>query len=268
MLVTKRMSIVPTMRCTLRCELCSNHMSQFRNPVDASVEEMERDIDLLFELFDHIEWLQFVGGEIFLHRGMVDVYRYCMKYRNKFDRLILETNATVLPREEEISALRPYGQHCKIMISDYGKLSYKRDEFVEMLDKGSIPYVLKKYFGEDQHFGGWIDNTGRRDYGEPDNVVAAKAARCPQVRIENMHCFRGKLHRCSNSLFLSELKLFTPNDRDYVDLLDKTLSADAKRGIIADFYKYPRKSCHYCAWKDADSLPRFPAGKQIAKAEG
>ena len=63
MLKTKRMSIVPTFVCTLRCRLCSNHMPAFQNPPRASVEEMKADIDALFALFDHIEWLQFVGGE-------------------------------------------------------------------------------------------------------------------------------------------------------------------------------------------------------------
>jgi hypothetical protein len=81
---------------------------------------------------------------------------------------------------------------------------------VRVLEANAIPCNVKPYCGDDQHFGGWIDNTGCRDYGEPDDVVAAKAARCPQVLLENMHCFRGKLHRCSNSLFMTELGLFTP----------------------------------------------------------
>lgn len=263
MLTTKRMSIVPTMRCTLKCKLCSNHMSEFKNPVDATVDEMTRDIDILFRLFDKIEWLQFVGGEIFLHKGMAEVYNYCRKYFGKFDKLILESNATLIPREEEIAALRNYGQNAKVMISDYGKLSCKRDEFIRILESNSIPYVVKKYYDEDQHFGGWIDNTGCRDYGEPDSVVAEKAARCPQVRLENMHCYRGKLHRCSNSLFMSELNLFVPNKDDFVDLLDDSLSDEQKRDTIKMFYRRPRRSCHFCRWKDADMLPRYPAAEQI-----
>lgn len=263
MLNTKRMSIVPTMRCTLRCKLCSNHVTEFKKPIDATVEEMIRDIDILFELFDKIEWLQFVGGEIFLHKGMAEVYDHCKVHRGKFSKLILESNATILPREAEITSLRKYGQDAKVMISDYGTLSSKSDEFIRILESNEIPYVVKKYHDDDQHYGGWIDNTACRDYGESDSMVAAKAAHCPQVLLENMHCFRGKLHRCSNSLFMSELKLFVPNDRDYVDLLDKSQSDNMKRDIIKDFYIYPRKSCHFCSWKDADSLQRYPAAEQI-----
>lgn len=264
MLTTKRLSIVPTLRCTLRCKLCSNHMTKFIKPVDATAEEMIRDIDILFCLFDKIGWLQFVGGEIFLHKGMAEVYSHCLKHRDKFDKLILETNATLLPRDAEIAALRRYGPDAEVMISDYGVLSSRRDEMIRVLEAGGIACDVKKYCDDNQHFGGWIDNTGCRDYGESDDVVAAKAARCPQVLLENMHCFRGKLHRCSNSLFMTELGLFTPNDGDYVDLTDPGVPDDAKREIIRKFYQYPRKSCHYCLWKDAEILPRFPAAEQLS----
>lgn len=263
LLTTKRMSIVPTMRCTLRCKLCSNHMPDFKKKVDATAEEMKRDIDYLFKLFNKIEWLQFVGGEIFLHKDMAHIYNFCQKYRSQFNKLIIETNGTILPNQSEISALCNYGEDAKVMISDYGKYSSRRDEFIQILENNNIPYIVKRYCGDKQHFGGWIDNTGCRNYGESDDVVAEKAAKCPQVLIENMHCYRGRLHRCSNSLFLSELNLFTPNDNDYVDLNDSCISDDIKRKIIANFYKHPRKSCYYCAWKDADSLPRYPAGEQL-----
>lgn len=263
LLTTKRMSIVPTMRCTLHCKLCSNHMPAFKNPVDATVEEMERDIDNLFVLFDRIEWLQFVGGEIFLHTGMAQVYDYCHRYEDKFSKLILETNATLPPRPKEIDALHSFGDRANVMISDYGAVSRGKKEFIRAFEENGIPYILKKYYGEDQHFGGWIDNTGRRDYGESDETVAKLYPNCPQMRIENMHCYRGKLHLCPNSLFLSELKLFEPNEKDFVDLNDGAKSLEEKQKIIRQFYKYPPKSCHYCMWKYAATMPRYSAAEQL-----
>lgn len=265
MLKTKRMSIVPTFVCTLKCKLCSNHMPNFKNPPKATTEEMKSDIDRLFQLFDHIEWLQFVGGEIFTHRRLDEVFEYCKKYSAKFDRLIIETNATLMPAEAELASLLSYGERLKVMISDYGELSKARDALVDILEKHNIEYVLKRYHGdtESQHFGGWIDNTACRDLLEPDDYVARQAAQCAQVRLENMHVFRGKLHRCSNSLFLSELGILTPNRDDYVDLNDDK-SLDEKVAIIEKFYAYPRKSCHYCAWKSGDTARRYGAAEQTA----
>ena len=263
MLQTKRMSIVPTFICTLRCKLCSNHMPEFEHPPKATVEEMKADIDRLFQLFDKIEWLQFVGGEIFTHKHLGEVFEYCKKYDSQFDRLIIETNATLLPTDEELDSLLSYGPKLKVMISDYGDLSKARDKYVEIFKDKRIEYVLKVYHGniDNQHFGGWIDNTPCRDLLEPDDYVTKQSALCAQVRLENMHVFRGKLHRCSNSLFVSELGVCVPNMRDYVDLHDGT-SIEEQRGIIEDFYKYPRKSCHYCTWKSGDSAERFGAAEQ------
>lgn len=270
MLTTKRLSIVPTMRCTLNCRLCSNHMPDFTHPpADATADEMIRDIDLSLSLIDHIAWLQFVGGEIFLHRDMARVYEYAFTRKDEFDKLIIETNATIAPREEEVAALKKFGDGCEVMISDYGKLSYHRDEFIKILTENKIPYRLKKYFGEieEQHIGGWLDNTGLRDYGESAEEVIRKAASCAQVRLENMHIYHGKLHRCSNSLFMTELGVLTPNPGDFVDITDDSLSRDEKREIIGKFYKYPRKSCRYCRWKNGDDPgeARYVAAEQVPR---
>lgn len=263
MLKTKRMSVVPTFVCTLRCKLCSNHIPDFQHPPSASVEELKADIDALFTLFDHIDWLQFVGGEIFTHRHLEEVFEYCKKYSSQFDRLIVETNATILPTDKELESLLSYGKKLKVLISDYGELSKALNQMVEVFERHGIEYVRKKYHGnvEDQHFGGWIDNTPCRDLLEPDDYVTKQAAQCAQVRIENMHVFRGKLHRCSNSLFLSELGVCVLNQGDCVDLHDDT-GVEKKREAIRRFYEYPRKSCHYCTWKSGDTAKRYGAAEQ------
>lgn len=266
MLTTKRISIVPTFVCTLRCRLCSNHMPAFENPPRAEATEMQSDIGHLFELFDHVEWLQFVGGEIFTHRHLESVFDYCKKYNHRFDRLIVETNATIMPTDKELESLLSYGSKLKVMISDYGVLSKVRDSLAERLEQENIECVIKQYHGdlEQQHFGGWIDNTPCRDLLESDDYVTKQAAQCAQVRLENMHVFQGKLHRCSNSLFLSELGVCVPNKEDYVDLNDAA-PLEQKRAIIKQFYQYPRKSCHYCTWKSGDSAQRFGAAEQEEK---
>lgn len=267
MLKTKRLSIVPTLRCSLKCKLCSNHMPDFKNPYDATYEEITNDISKIFGLFDYVEWLQFVGGEIFLVKYMADIYEYCLQYKDKFSKIIIETNATIPPREEELQALAKYGENCTVMISDYGPLSRNIDKYVEGFEKYNIPYTRKKYYGDisEQHYGGWIDNTGLKDLNESDEEVESLAKDCAQVRLENMHCFRGKLHRCSNSLFMSELGVVTPDTDDYLDMYDDSKSFDEKRAVINSFYTSARRSCHYCTWKNNSNSAdeRHSAAEQI-----
>jgi len=263
-LIARRLAIIPTTKCTLTCKHCGDFL--FPGGVtrrDIPFDEVCRDIDMCFELFDRVEWLQFVGGEVYIYRDFANLLRYVQKYRSRFDKLIIETNATVAPNEDEQAAMLEYGKDLLVYISDYGHYSYHRDRFIEFMDKHDIKYSLKKYHGEDQYYDGWIDNTNPRDLKEPGDVLEVNAKNCPQNRLKNMHMYDGKLHRCSNSCFMLEMGLYPPKERDFVDLRDNSLTREEKRGIINEFYDSARSSCRYCKQKYMAVLPRHPAAQQV-----
>jgi hypothetical protein len=263
-LTARRLAIVPTTKCTLNCMHCGDFL--FTGGVkrrDIPFDDVCRDIDACFDLFDRVEWLQFVGGEVYVYRDFAKLLRYARKYRDSFDRLVIETNATIAPNADQQAAMLEYGENLFVFISNYGDLSHDLDKFVEFLDGNDIKYSQKKYHGEDQYFDGWIDNTRPRDLKEPGDVLEVNAKNCPQNRIKNMHVYDGKLHRCSNSCFMPELGVFSPKERDFVDLRDDTLSREEKREIISEFYDYARRSCRYCKQKYMAVLPRHPAAQQM-----
>jgi hypothetical protein len=265
-LVARRLAVVPTTMCSLNCKHCGDFL--FTGGVarrDIPFEDVCRDIDACFDLFDRVEWLQFVGGEVYLYRDFAKLIKYARKYRAGFDKLIIETNATVAPNAEEQKAMLEYGKDLFVYISDYGELSYDKHAFVKFMDENDIAYSLKKYYGEDQYYNGWIDNTNPADLKEPGDVLEVNAKNCPQNRIRNMHVYDGKLHRCSNSCFMLELGAIRPKARDFVDLRDATLSLEEKRDIIRDFYAYARESCRYCKQKYMAVLPRYPAAQQVGE---
>jgi hypothetical protein len=263
-LIARRLAIVPTTRCTLNCRHCGDFL--FTGGVarrDIPFENVCRDIDACFDLFDRVEWLQFVGGEVYIYRDFAKLLRYVQKYRDSFGKLVIETNATVMPNDEEQTAMLEYGKCLYIYISNYGNLSCACDKFVAFLNEHGIEHSLKKYHGEDQYFNGWIDNTNPRDLKEPGDILEVNSKNCPQNRIKNMHVYDGKLHRCSNSCFMPELGLFPPKERDFVDLRSDSLPREEKREIISEFYNYARHSCRYCVQKYMDILPRHPAAQQM-----
>jgi len=263
-LIARRLAIVPTTNCTLNCKHCGDFL--FTGGVirrDIPFEDVCRDIDASFDLFDHVTWLQFVGGEVFIYSDFARLLGYVKKYRGRFDKLIIETNATVAPNSDEQTAMVEYGSDLFVYISDYGDLSYEREELMAFMTRNGIEHSLKKYHGAEQYFNGWIDNSKPRDLKEPGDVLEVNAKNCPQSRLENMHVYDGKLHRCSNSCFMLEWGLFPPKDGDFVDLRDDSLSRDEKREIISRFYSYARRSCKYCLQKYMDILPRHPAAQQM-----
>jgi hypothetical protein len=263
-LIARRLAVVPNTTCTLNCKHCGDFL--FTGGVKRRAipfEDVCSDIDVCFELFERVEWLQFVGGEVYIYKDFAKLLRYAQKYRDRFDKLIIETNATVAPNPDERTAMLEYGKDLFVFISNYGELSRDCDKFVEFMDANGIEYSLKKYHGESQYYDGWIDNTNPRDLKEPGDVLEVNSKNCPQNKIRNMHVYDGKLHRCSNSCFMLELGVIQPKARDFVDLRDALLPLEEKRDIIRDFYEYARESCRYCKQKYMAVLPRHPAAQQI-----
>ncbi|MCL2019510.1 MAG: radical SAM protein, partial [Oscillospiraceae bacterium] len=212
-LVARRLAIVPTTNCTLNCKLCGDLLFGPVKRRDIPFEDVCRDIDACFDLLDHVEWLQFVGGEVFIYNDFAKLIRYTQKYRSKFDKLIIETNATVAPNEDERAAMLEFGNDLFVFISNYGTNSYQFDEFVKFMDDNKIEYSIKKYHGENQYYNGWIDNTNPVDLKEPGDVLEVNSKNCPQNRLKNMHVFDGEMHRCSNSCFMLQAGCFPPKDR-------------------------------------------------------
>jgi hypothetical protein len=234
----------------------------FKNEKHIPIEEIKSDIDKIFELVDFTEWLQFVGGEIFMRKDLWQIYEYCLKnFKPRFDKLILITNATVLPCEKDLEVLCQYGENVQIQISDYGKYSYKISEIIKLLSDRNIPFVVKKYHGKTQHYGGWVDNTSFADRGKTEEEVMEQHKSCGQVAMQNYHLYRGKIQGCARSLLASQLGKIIPNERDCIDLYDTTKSLDEKREIIRHFNDSPRASCRCCI-SFQETSERFEAAEQ------
>ncbi|MDR2507107.1 MAG: hypothetical protein LBD67_03795 [Candidatus Accumulibacter sp.] len=263
--ITKRLAIVLTTKCTLRCRLCSNHIPRFEKPAHTPYSEIVSDLDHIFELFDYIDWLQLVGGEVFMRRDIGEIIEYAFKYKAKFKKMVIMTNATVLPRGTGMAVLKQHGKDCLIQISDYGPLSSKKDYLLKSLEQNEISCVVKQYYGDNQYYGGWIDNTNREPFSGCDEELKSLTAQCPQVVMQNMHSFGGKLYPCCNSCFLSELGAVHSTKADFIDLNDTNISTEEKRAILSTFYLSPHASCRVCRWYDCNNanVRRHPAAEQI-----
>lgn len=257
----RRLAIMPTLKCTLRCKLCSNYMTMFKNPQHVPADELIRDVDRIFELVDSTEWLQFVGGEVFMRRDLSGLYEHCLIYKDRFDKLILITNATLLPCESDVTVFKKYGEHMQVQISDYGEHSPKVAAMTALFEENKIPFVVKKYHGDVQHYGGWVDNTHFEDRGKSEEALREQFEHCGQVAMRNFHMYRGKLHGCARSLMASTLGKITPAARDVVDLYDKTETDETKREKIRHFNDAPRVSCRSCV-SFGNDVERFPAAEQ------
>ena len=265
MLELRRLAIIPTLKCTLNCKLCCNSVPLYHNPPYLPKEEVCSDIKAVFKLVDRIEWIQLVGGELFMHPEIGAIIEEIFQYRAQFDKLILMTNGTLIPGEAALRALERYEDACEVQISDYGTYSFRIRELERVLSERHIPYKTKVFHGDMQHYGGWVDNTSFEDRGYNEQQRNELFRNCWQIGMKNYHMYQGKLHNCIRSLFGADLGLIPVPEEEYVDVRDQSRSREEKRERLRSFNSKPLTACQYCGGFDTVNAKRYPAAEQVGK---
>lgn len=263
MLTLRRLAVIPTLRCTLRCRLCCNSVPLYLDPPFLPEREVASDIHAAFSLVDRIEWIQLVGGEIFLYPKLAYLIDAIREHRAQFDRLILMTNGTLLPPPGVLDALVALGPDCEVQISDYGPLSRRVRELEMLLAAHGIPSQTKVFYGDMQHYGGWVDNTSYDDRHWSDEQIKDIFGNCWQIKMRNYHMYEGKLHACIRSLFGLDLGKIPVPPEEYVDVRDLSQSREEKRAALARLADRPLTACRYCGGFDTLRAERFPAAEQL-----
>lgn len=263
MLSTRRLAIIVTLKCTLKCKLCCNCVPMYNNPPIIEKELIFNDIKEAFTIYDRIEWFQFVGGELFLHPNMDDIIKEGIKYSNQFSKLIIMTNGTIIPSKGVFSVLSENKEKVQVQISDYGVLSYKIRDLERLLKDHQIPYVTKVFHGDIQHYGGWVDCGGFDDRGYSDEEIQYLFDHCWQIGMSNLHLYNGEIHNCIRSLFAKDLnQLEIPKD-EYIDLRNDEYTLEEKRILAAKFNTSPLTACKACGGFDTKNSKRYPAAEQL-----
>lgn len=135
-----------TERCNLRCKCCEVLVQHFGPKVQARhlpIEQLIDEADQLFGKFDFIRDIHVLGGEPFLYPHLAGYMRHLGKYRSKIGSLYVITNGTVVPKQDVIDAIKEADAF--VMISDYGRLSRKKDELVNVMKENGIGVQVTDY---------------------------------------------------------------------------------------------------------------------------
>lgn len=269
---------VITQRCTLACKLCAEYSPYYDNNTHATFEVIKNTIDNVFKYIDQFGDISFFGGEPFFHKDICNCIRYAGKYLDRVKRVLILTNATIMPNEEEFTKLMEdipeYHGKLQFNISDYGPgLSSHVKEMEEFCKRLGIKARQIKYYGEDMFCNGWID------YGDHSQKYFTLA----EIKDHAKKCHFRKhvslcthitddmvyLSRCSRSFWRNMLGI-TPSDTDdLVRIPQKPEDAkdfeirDKIRTLINAEYS---DSCAFCNGMCDDS-PRFPPAEQFKSEE-
>jgi len=263
-----KMSLIITTRCNLRCQLCCEYVPGNRPFPDMTLDDERRILEAVFEVCDHIGTLHLTGGgEPFLHSQLAEMIIIAMEYIDKFDKLMLFTNCTLPLTQKILDKLKQYKEKMFIQLSRYGIKPDREEEFVQAIQDAGIPNRVRKYYGDDQSFGGWVSFGDWDKQNKSADELAERFAKCACTRDlhGNWRTRDGKVHWCSRSQRGMELGLLPNYTVDYVDLFDGS-SVEEKRHKFENIAGKPYlNACDHCSGDQGtkNNALRFPAAEQF-----
>lgn len=253
-LIIPKLGILVSNRCNLSCKGCNHllYLRESKDTIDLTPEELLKDLTKIVEVSDLISKVVIVGGEAFLHRKLYMILEEILKLP-KIGIIHIITNGTVKARNPDLFRLMS-NKRIILEVSDYGKnLSKKLQDnmknFMLELDKYNVNYLRMNTLQ-------WFDFGGfsKRFYSKEQHHKIYET--CCFVSND---LFKGRLHKCSRSVFGTLLGKIPDYPKDYVDI--RNCPKEHSRNELINFLKneYPGV-CQHC---NGTSTKTNEAGIQI-----
>jgi organic radical activating enzyme len=250
----RSVDIVITERCSLRCRDCSNLMQYYERPQNVGMDEAIGSIDAFCAAVDDIHEFRVIGGEPFMNKNYPAVVRHLVSKEN-VKRIVIYTNGTIVPKGDQLAALA----HEKVMIllTDYGPLSPKSAELIEVLKANNIDYFARPADG-------WSECASIMPHHRTEEKQKEVFASCCAKNLYTLS--EGKLYRCPFVANAVRLEAIPDTQGDYVDVMSiEKLGREHVRQQIRNLTRVDvLKSCDYCIGRPLDA-PTVTPGIQAAK---
>lgn len=236
-----------TQKCTLKCKDCSFMMPYFENPKDYDTNSLLAYMDRLFECVDTIQIFRILGGEPMVFRDLdliINKAISCSKVRT----VDVVTNGTLIPSQEIINAMR--NPKLTVQISDYGAISFKKDELLKVCKENNIKCVVRSVADKNWFSAGDLHFRGKRA-----KDIQEQLKRCGGICRSFQN---GKLYFCPRASFGTLLGIPNPK-RDYVDFTVQQSRDELRKQIYELNQRKGFLACNYCDEGTDNYYPIAPA---------
>jgi organic radical activating enzyme len=246
----KYIDVVVTEKCSLRCIDCSNLMQYYKKPRHADFDGIIGDLHNIMNSVDGVDEIRLLGGEPFINKQFGDILRRINVYRN-IRHIIVYTNATVLPDATALTALAD--ARVTVNITDYGALSRKCDELINLLKRSGVAYLVKQP--------NWTDSGRIRPQQKSHEELDQQFQRCCVNDILTL--LNGRIYRCPFAANLANLDVAPAHASEIVEVVDDW---PAMRKALRSLYLRPERltACTYCSGRDY-TTPKIPAAIQAPR---
>lgn len=214
------LDVVITECCSLKCRNCSNLMQYYHKPENLDPEEVINSLRRILGAV-RVSQLKILGGEPFVcQKTLMRTLEYLREEAlDRFDEVEIITNGTIIPSEECLRVMKETPK-LKVLFSNYGELSSRLDEFMDICRKESINCDV----AETDY---WWDFGGIKPHEEKEYKTQHRYDAC----YSRKHCntlFRGKLYACPRQAHAIRLGVSPEVKGEYVDILSSEYEDPAK----------------------------------------
>lgn len=256
-----RVDLSVTSYCNLRCRHCNMLMPYYERRRHYPAGAVLADVDAYFRWVAHVDQLNILGGEPFLHPDIGKITaEIAARYRSQINDLVFFSNGTVIPDEQLLHLMSRY--QIRVDIGDYRKgvpgIQPKVDSFIQTLERHGIAYSLPL---SDT----WLDfNHTPEDRGDWDaEQLAAVRERCREP-------FRGihdqKLYFCHLNASAGLAGLYPTEPGDYFDLSGSADTEKSGELLAFDLACFPKgyvSYCRHCGGCGPANRQSVPAAEQL-----
>ncbi len=253
----KYIDLVITERCSMKCVDCSNLMQYYKNPRNSTFEEVKKSVEVTMSSIDYLSEFRVIGGEPFMNKDIGKIIDLLKTFKN-LSRIIIYTNATIVPKNETLKSLIHEKVSLDITRYETHKHSINNHEkLMNVLKENKINYITHT---ADR----WTDSGRVKKYERTEGELQSLFHNCCVGDI--LSILNGKLYRCPFSANAHNINAIQYDEKDIIDLLDENIKADVMREKIKKLYtRKDRKeyltACKFCKGRDLNT-PEIPAGLQ------
>lgn len=253
-LFLRSVDIIITERCSLRCQDCSNLMQYFTEPKDSSIDILMDSIDILCNVVDEVNECRVIGGEPFMNKQWYLIVKRLID-EPKVRKIMIYTNGTIVPDLNHVKFL--HDSKVIVFITNYGVLSRKIDDFVELLNSNSIVYYVRDAAG-------WTSCSSIAKHNRSLKMQHGIFQDCCAKHLATLS--DGKLFRCPFAANAARLKAVPDFINDYIDIFNEPmddLNITKTKNKIRKYFlnKEAFSTCNYCSGRSL-SAPEIPAAIQ------
>jgi hypothetical protein len=228
----KRIALVITTRCTLRCPHCVHLNSSYTERKDFSVEQVLASMGRVFHVAESVDAVSVMGGEALVHPDLCPILE-ALCDEKRLGEVSLTTNGTLLPAGPVLAALKH--PRVRVFISNYPALvAPNTAKLIEILEEQGIRYDVAPAEKP------WVDAGGTEIRKRNEGELAEMYARCLFAACPTL--LGGKLYNCPRNANAAYQGLI-PMELSGGISLDGADDQALKEQIIETLYVHEQISC-------------------------